>query len=151
MAPNRLDRQFQVAEPDRVYVGDITYVATSEGWLYLAVFLDVSSRQVVGWAMSAWMTAELVVDALPMAHWRRRPGTGLLVHSDRGSQYASGRFQALLKDQGYVCSMSRKGMLGQRTGRELLPYPQNGADPSPPFRDPRAGQARALRVHRSVL
>ncbi len=109
VAPNRLDRQFQVAGPDRVYVGDITYVATREGWLYLAVFLDLYSRQVVGWAMSAWMTAERVVDALQMAHWSRRPGKGLLVHSDRGSQYASGRFQALLKDQGYVCSMSRKG------------------------------------------
>ncbi len=109
VAPNHLDRQFQVAEPDRAYVGDITYVATGEGWLYVAVFLDLFSRQVVGWAMSAWMTAGLVVDALQMARWRRRPGKGLLVHSDRGSQYASGRFQALLKDQGYVCSMSRKG------------------------------------------
>jgi transposase InsO family protein len=109
VAPNRLDRQFQVAEPDRAYVGDITYVATGEGWLYLAVFLDLFSRQVVGWAMSHWITAELVVDALQMARWRRRPGQGLLVHSDRGSQYASGRFQTLLKDQGYLCSMSRKG------------------------------------------
>lgn len=109
VAPNRLDRQFRVAEPDRVYVGDITYVATGEGWLYLAVFLDLFSRQVVGWAMSAWMTADLVIDALQMARWRRRPGEGLLLHTDRGRQYASGRFQALLKDQGYVCSMSRKG------------------------------------------
>jgi transposase InsO family protein len=109
VAPNHLDRQFQVAEPDRVYVGDITYVATGEGWLYVAVFLDLFSRQVVGWAMSAWMTADLVLNALQMARWRRRPSKGLLVHTDRGSQYASGRFQALLKDQGYVCSMSRKG------------------------------------------
>jgi putative transposase len=109
VAPNHLARQFQVAEPDQAYVGDITSVATGEGWLYLAVFLDLFSRQVAGWAMSAWMTADLVIDALPMARWRRRPGEGLLVHSDRGSQYASGRFQALLKQQGYVCSMSRKG------------------------------------------
>lgn len=109
VAPNRLDRQFQVAEPDRVYVGDITYVATGEGWLYLAVFLDLFSRQVVGWAMSAWLTADLVVDALQMARWRRRPDKGLLVHSDRGSQYASGRFQTMLKDHGYIGSMSRKG------------------------------------------
>jgi transposase InsO family protein len=109
VAPNHLDRQFQVAEPERAYVGDITYVATGEGWLYLAVFLDLFSRQVVGWAMSAWVTTDLVIDALQMARWRRRPGKGLLVHTDRGSQYASGRFQALLKDQGYVCSMSRKG------------------------------------------
>ena len=109
VAPNHLDRPFQVAEPDRVYVGDITYVATGEGWLYLAVFLDLFSRQAVGWAMSAWMTADLVLDALHMARWRRRPGKGLLVHSDRGSPYASGRFQTLLKEQGYLCSMSRKG------------------------------------------
>ena len=86
VAPNLLDRQFQVAEPDRVYVGDITYVATGEGWLYLAVFLDLFSRQVVGWAMSAWMTADLVIDALQMARWHRRPRKGLLVHTDRGSQ-----------------------------------------------------------------
>jgi len=102
-------RRFRVAEPDRIDVGDITYVATGEGWPYLAVFLDLFSRQVVGWAMSAWMTADLVINALHMARWRRRPGKGLLVHSDRGSQYASGRFQALLKEQGYICSMSRKG------------------------------------------
>ena len=109
VAPNHLDRPFQVAEPDRVSVGDITAVATGAGGLYVAVFLDRFSRQVVGWAMSAWMTADLGLDALHMARWRRRPGTGLLVHTDRGSQYASGRFQALLKDQGYVCSMSRQG------------------------------------------
>jgi transposase InsO family protein len=109
VAPNHLDRRFQVAEPDRAYVGDITYVATDEGWLYVAVFLDLFSRQVVGWAMSAWMTADLVIDAPRMARWRRRPGKGLLVHADRGGQYASSRFQAPLKDQGYVCGMSRKG------------------------------------------
>ena len=73
-------------------------MATGEGWLYLAVFLDLFSRQVVGWAMSAWMTAERVVDALQMARWRRHPGKGLLVHSNRDSQYASGRFQTLLND-----------------------------------------------------
>ena len=109
VATNHLDRQFQVAEPDRVYAGDITYVATGEGWLYLAVFLDLFSRQVVGWALSAWMTADLGMDALPMARWRRRPAAGLLIPTDRGSQYASGRFQALLKGQGYICSMSRQG------------------------------------------
>lgn len=109
VAPNHLDRQFQVVQPDRVYVGDITYVATGEGGRYLAVFLDLFSRQGVGWAMSAWMTADLVMDALQMARWRRRPGQGVRVHSDRGSPYASGRFQMLLKNQGDVCRMSRKG------------------------------------------
>lgn len=108
VAPNHLDRQFQVAQPDRAYVGDITYVATQEGWLYLAVFLDLFSRQVVGWAMSERMTADLVINALQMACWRRWPGPGVLVHSDRGSQYASGDFQKLLKARGFVCRMSRK-------------------------------------------
>jgi putative transposase len=86
IAPNHLNRQFKIAQPDRVYVGDITYVATEEGWLYLAVFLDLFSRPVVGGAMSERMTAGVVVNALQMACWRRRPGQGLLVHSDRGSQ-----------------------------------------------------------------
>lgn len=109
VAPNHLDRAFQVAEQDRVYVGDITYIPTQEGWLYLAVFIDLYSRQIVGWSMSSLMTADLVVQSLQMAIQRRRPGKGLMVHSDRGSQYASGRFQALLREQGFVCSMSRKG------------------------------------------
>lgn len=109
VAPNHLDRPCHMAEPDRAYGGDLTYLATGEGGLSLAVFLDLFSRQVVGWAMSAWMTADWVVDALPMARWHQRPGNGLLVHADRGSQYASGRFQTLLQEQGYLCSMSRQG------------------------------------------
>lgn len=108
VAPNHLNRQFQVEQPDRAYVSDITYLATDEGWLYLAVVLDLFSRQVVGWSMAERMTADLVCDALQMACWRRRPGEGLLVHSDRGSQYASGAYQALLQQHGFVCSMSRK-------------------------------------------
>ena len=109
VAPNHLDRQFQVAGQDQVYVGDITYLPTQEGWLYLAVFIDLYSRRVVGWSMSSLMTADLVMDALQMAIQRRRPGKGLMVHTDRGSQYASGRFQALLREHGFICSMSRKG------------------------------------------
>lgn len=109
VAANLLDRNFSVRRPNQVYVGDITYIQTREGWLYLAVFIDLCSRSVVGWSMSNRMTAELVCDALQMAIRKRRPPAGLLVHSDRGSQYASDRFQTLLKANGFKCSMSRKG------------------------------------------
>ena len=109
VADNKLDRDFQREQPNQAYVGDITYVPTREGWLYLSVFIDVCSRAVVGWSMSDRMTATLVTDSLEMALWKRRPLAGLLVHSDRGSQYASGRYQQLLSDNGFICSMSRKG------------------------------------------
>ena len=106
---NTLDRDFQREQPNQAYVGDITYVPTREVWLYLSVFIDVCSRAVVGWSMSDRMTATLVTDSLEMALWKRRPLAGLLVHSDRGSQYASDRYQQLLSDNGFICSMSRKG------------------------------------------
>ena len=85
VAPNLLNRQFRVNEPDCVYCGDITYIWTSRGWLYLAVVLDLFSRQIVGWSMSNRITTKLVMDALNMAIWRRRPASGLIFHSDRGS------------------------------------------------------------------
>ena len=109
VASNLLDRQFTVATPNRAWVTDITYVPTREGWLYLCVFLDLFSRRVVGWAMSERMTAELVTSALSMAVQQRHPGTGLLIHSDRGSQYASELYQRHLSVHQFVCSMSRKG------------------------------------------
>lgn len=109
VAPNLLNRKFQIDQPDTVYVGDITYIQTDEGWLYLAVLIDLYSRAVVGWSMSNRMTAQLVTDALLMAIWRRQPAKGLMVHSDRGSQYASGLYQKALKEKGFICSMSRKG------------------------------------------
>jgi len=90
-------------------VSDITYIATDEGWLYLAVVLDLYSRLVVGWAMSERMTAKLVCDALRMALWRRKMPTGVIVHSDRGSQYCSADHQRLLRDNHLLCSMSKKG------------------------------------------
>jgi len=108
VAKNLLQRNFHRDRPDEAYVGDITYIPTREGWLYLAVFIDLYSRAVVGWSMDSRMTATLVTDALQMAMWKRRPGAGLLVHSDRGSQYASDEYQRLLRDNGFVCSMSRK-------------------------------------------
>ena len=109
VAPNLLDREFQVDQLDTAYAGDITYILTDEGWLYLAVLLDLCSRAVVGWAMSERITAELVNDALMMAIWKRKPPKGLMVHSDRGSQYASDLYQKTIKDRGFICSMSRKG------------------------------------------
>lgn len=109
VAPNLLNRDFEVAEPNRVWISDITYVWTREGWLYLAAVLDLFSRQVVGWAISKRMTKELVMDAFKMALWRRRPGSGLVYHSDRGSQYCSDAFQQLLEASGAISSMSRKG------------------------------------------
>ena len=106
---NLLQRQFDVAQIDQVYAADITYIWTREGWLYLAVVIDLCSRKVVGWSMSSRMKAQLVCDALKMAIWQRRPEAGLIHHSDRGSQYASKAFRQLLKAHGIRGSMSRKG------------------------------------------
>ena len=109
IAPNVLARQFDRAAPDQAWVTDITYIPTGEGWLYLAVILDLHSRFAVGWAMSARITDDLTLDALNMALARRRPPPGLLHHSDQGSQYASGDYQRVLAQHGVVCSMSRRG------------------------------------------
>ncbi len=109
IAPNLLEREFTVATPDTVYVGDITYIPTREGWLYLAVVIDLFSRAVVGWAMGARMKADLVNDAMLMAIWTRTPAEGLIFHSDRGSQYASDSYREILKAHGAQASMSKKG------------------------------------------
>jgi putative transposase len=109
IAPNVLARQFTTPAPDVVWVTDITYIPTQEGWLYLAVILDLFSRFVVGWAMSERITRHLTLEALRMALARRRPPQGLLHHSDRGSQYASDDYQDLLAAHGVVGSMSRRG------------------------------------------
>lgn len=109
VAPNLLKREFAVTEPDRAYCSDITYVWTKEGWLYLAVVLDLFSRRVVGWSMSNRITKDLVIKALTMSVWRRRSQRGLVFHSDRGSQYCSSAFQKELKKHGMISSMSRKG------------------------------------------
>ena len=106
-APNRLARRFTAKAPDRVWAADITIVKTAEGWLHLAVVLDLFSRRVVGWAMSATPTQTLALEALQMALANRSPMPGLLHHSDRGGQYASASYQELLDEYGIVCSMSR--------------------------------------------
>lgn len=108
VAPNLIARDFSPALPNQVWTTDITYIATDEGWLYLTVMLDLFSRQVVGWSIQPRMTRQLVIDALRMASFRRRPGKGLIVHSDRGSQYCSNEFQDALKAYGMRSSMSRK-------------------------------------------
>jgi putative transposase len=109
LAPNVLDRHFTATAPNQKWVADFTYVWTHEGWLYVAVVLDLYSRRVVGWSMHATMTTQLVTDALTMAVWRRGPRATLLHHSDQGSQYTSEPFQRLLRDLGVTCSMSRSG------------------------------------------
>ncbi|MHB8474605.1 MAG: IS3 family transposase [Gammaproteobacteria bacterium] len=109
VAPNLLDRNFRTQCPDQVWTTDITYLPTAEGWLYLAIVLDLHTRMIVGWAMHERMTRQLVIDALRMAWFRRRPRAGLLHHSDRGSQYCSHDYQDLLKQYGMQVSMSRKG------------------------------------------
>jgi putative transposase len=111
VAVNVVQQQFDVGQLNQVWAGDITYIGTREGWLYLAVVLDLGSRRVLGWHMAASLEAPLVVKALEMA-WQQRgatPAAGLLHHSDRGSQYASGLFQAALAQRGIACSMSGKG------------------------------------------
>lgn len=112
VAPNLLNRRFAVQEVEgmnRVWVSDITYLPTREGWLYLAVVLDLASRRVVGWSMKDSLEASLATDALTMALWGRKPGRDLLIHSDRGVQYASAAYQEILVQHGVTCSMSRKG------------------------------------------
>jgi transposase InsO family protein len=112
IAPNVLARQFDVRgipALDRVWVSDVTYVPTRAGWLYLATVLDLASRRVVGWAMRETLEVDLALSALRMALGARRPAPGLVHHSDRGVQYASAEYQALLAQHGMTCSMSRKG------------------------------------------
>jgi len=109
IAPNLLEREFTVNTPDTVYVGDITYIPTREGWLYLAVVIDLFSRAVVGWSMDSRITAGLVNGAMLMALWKRNPAKGLVSHSDRGSQYASDSHRKLLANHGFKASMSKKG------------------------------------------
>ena len=108
VASNLLDRQFLQLSPDLAWAADITYFQTGEGWLYLAVVLDLFSRRIVGWSMSRWIDAALVIGALRMAVERRQPKRGLIVHTDRGSQYACNDYQAFIARHGIVASMSRK-------------------------------------------
>jgi len=109
VAPNLLEQDFSASQPNQKWVGDITYLWSDEGWLYLAVIIDLYSRSVVGWAMSERINRELVCDALAMALQRRGSPTKVIVHSDRGSQYCSKKYQKMITNHGLVCSMSKRG------------------------------------------
>ena len=109
VAPNLLDQDFAAADLDAVWLADISYIPTGEGWLYLAAIKDMATREIIGWSMAEHQRAELACDALPMAIRRRQPPAGLLHHSDRGVQYAGKDYQALLSRHGLRCSMSRRG------------------------------------------
>lgn len=109
LADNHLNQDFDVQEPNQVWVTDITYIRTFEGWLFLAVVIDLFSRQVVGWSMQPKMQVDLALNALLMAVWRRKPKNQILIHSDQGSQYTSSDWQSFLKSHNLVCSMSRRG------------------------------------------
>ena len=106
---NVLNREFSINKPNSRWVSDITYIPTREGWLYLAVIMDLFSRKIVGWSMASRMKENIVINALKMALLKRKTSRGLLLHSDRGSQYAASVYQALLAKHGIQCSMSRKG------------------------------------------
>ena len=109
VSPNLVARNFQAPEPNLVWVSDITYIKTMEGWLYLAVVMDLYSRKVVGWSLARNMAVKMVKEALLMAIGRRKPDPGLIHHSDRGIQYACNEYRRLLQNYGLVCSMSRSG------------------------------------------
>ena len=118
IAGNVLDRQFSADAPNQKWVADFTYIWTAEGWLYAAAVIDLFSRRVVGWSMSASMTAQLVIDALIMAIWRRGKPDALLHHSDQGCTYASEDYQGILTAHGITCSMSRAGEVWDNSAME---------------------------------
>jgi putative transposase len=118
VSANLLDRAFTASAPNQKWIADFTYIWTAEGWLYVAAVVDLFSRRVVGWAMKAEMTAQLVTDALIMAIWRRGKPDSLLHHSDQGSQYTSEQFQRLMTDHGIMCSMSRSGNVWDNAAME---------------------------------
>ena len=122
ISPNLLNREFTVAKPDKVWVGDITYIATDEGWLFLAVVIDLFNRQVVDWSLRGDMTSDLVIDALRMAGFKRHPDrhAGLLFHSNPGSQYVSGAFRDVLNKHGITSFISRRGNCSDNARSETL-------------------------------
>ncbi|NYH19910.1 transposase InsO family protein [Paraburkholderia bryophila] len=134
MAPNLLERNFTATAPNQVWTSDITYCATAEGWVYLAVIIDLFSRQVVGWSMQPHMKAELVTDALRMAWFRLRPEAGVIVHSDRGSQgHAEGLRHALVDESAWR-------LLGQCTDRKPVGFVESCTPAWAALRDPTCGK-----------
>ena len=152
VAANVVAREFTAEAPDRLWVADITYIPTGEGWLYLASIVDVFSRKVVGWAMDSHMRAPLVLAALDMALRERRPGRDLVHHSDRGSQYASKAYRNALAAHGITCSMSSKGnCYDNALKEELLPYPEGRACPRRELCDEGGCEVGHLRIPDGLL
>jgi putative transposase len=151
VAPNRLAQDFSVAAPNRVWLADITYCRTREGWLYVACVLDLSNREIVGWAMKERMTRDLVMDALTMAWFRKHPAPGLIHHSDRGSQYCGHDFQALLGRYGMLAPMSGTGNCFDSADGKLLAQPQSGTGARQRLRNASASEGRHLQLPRNVL
>jgi len=143
VTPNLLNQNFVATKVDEVWLADITYIPTTVGWLYLAVVIDLYSRKIVGWAMNDSLHRQLVLDALQMAITVRKPAPGLLHHSDRGCQYASAEYQALLTQSrmmGTVNRESQRQLLRQRAQGKFLGHPENGAGFSPALCHPGRGQ-----------
>ena len=151
IAPDLLARNFMPEAPNRVWSGDITYIHTGEGWLYLAIVLDLFNREIVGWSIKPRMTADIVTDALTMAWLRRKPGFGVLFHSDRGSQYASQAMSARLKEYGMTASMSRKANCWDNAPSEsFFNSRQERAGAWHDLRNQGGRRSRPVRVHRGV-
>ena len=155
-APDLVNRNFASEEPDQLWVADITYVRSGEGFLYLAFILDACSRKIVGWSIATHLRSELVVDALQMAIARRKPAPGLVHHSDRGVQYTSLSFGKKLEDEGLVPSVSAfdgpgGNRLRQRSGRIVRGYAEDGAPLPERLAYSPGGKDGALRVHRVLL
>ena len=164
VADNTLDRQFEVDAPDRIWVTDITYIKTHEGWSYLAVVIDLFSRRVVGWSMQSRMTKDLALQALLSAVWRRKPKHKVMIHSDQGSQFTSTEWQSFLSKHNLDASMSRRGNChpsracthalpgsGQRGRRKLLPPIEARTDQAANLLHTRRSKAGCVRLHRDVL
>jgi putative transposase len=156
---NVLNRDFTPQAPNKVWVTDITYIRTYEGWLFLAAVMDLYSRQIAGWATAPTMTSDLVLQALVAAAWRRKPGPGVMVHSDQGCQFTSSYWQSFLKAHRMVPSMSRRGNCHERAAcpRGTMPWPrvfqrlEEGADQAADLPDTRHGGIGRVRLHRDVL
>jgi len=152
IAPNHLQREFTVDAPNKVWVTDITYIRTWQGWLYLAVVLDLYARKVVGWSMKATLGRELALDALLMAVWRRKPQQRVLVHSDQGCQYGSDDFKRFCAAHNLEPSMSRRGNCWDNAVAEsFFSSLKKETHPEAHLQNPRSGTRRCLRLHRSVL
>jgi transposase InsO family protein len=151
VAPNLLDRDFLADAPNQKRAGGISYIWTGEGWLYLAVILDLYSRRVIGWAVSDRLKRDLAIRALDMAVALRRPPPGCIHHTDRGSQYCSGDYQKRLKKHGFLASMSGKGNCYDCRRRELLQNAKGRADLAAEMGDKAAGRDCPVRIHQRLL